>query len=162
PESIGFAAGASSRFEPVLLVDNWPHPHGVVPSHLALPPLAYYQPRFTEQSIARTPIDPLFVLDRPRLSPYFEGTDRLDNRYYAHMPPLTMLAKDGIRGLFYVVASTNDLPEPSDLNAVLAADHTSTGITVKALALSDFDDDSGRLSAGEVYYGGSAATDASF
>src|SRR5512134_2701213 len=34
PEAVAFAAGAATTFEPVLLLDNWPHPHGVVPSHL--------------------------------------------------------------------------------------------------------------------------------
>ncbi|HEV8269081.1 MAG TPA: hypothetical protein VGR00_12640, partial [Thermoanaerobaculia bacterium] len=110
PEAVAFAAGACSRFEPVLLFDNWPHPHGVVPSHLTLAALAYYQPRFTERAISRTAAEPLFVLDRSRLSAYFEESDRFDNRYYARVPNLKLLARDGIQGLFYVVSSASDLP----------------------------------------------------
>ncbi|MEO6325700.1 MAG: hypothetical protein ABIT01_19680 [Thermoanaerobaculia bacterium] len=164
PEAVAFAAGACKRFEPVLLIDNWPHPHGVVPSHLALAALAYYQPRFTEQAASRTETSPLFILDRARLAPYSEESDRFDNRYYANMPSMRALAGDGIRGLFYVVRSASDLPEPGDLTRVLAEGTRQTSpssVAVRALALSDFN---GRLSdpGTTVYYGGSAQTDGSF
>ena len=87
PEAVAFAAGAADVFEPVLLLDNWPHPHGVVPSHLTLAALAYYQPRFASQK-ERVVSAPLFVLDRARLTAFSEETDRFDNRYYARMPRL--------------------------------------------------------------------------
>jgi hypothetical protein len=64
-QGVALAAGASTHFEPVLLLDNWPHPHGVVPSHMTLAALAYYQPRFASQK-GRGAKPPLFVLDRMR------------------------------------------------------------------------------------------------
>ncbi len=164
PEAVAFAAGACSRFEPVLLFDNWPHPHGVVKSHLVLAALAYYQPRFAEQAAARTSTDPMFVLDRDRLSPYSEESDRFDNRYFANMPGLKALADDGIKILFYVVPSPDDLPEPGDLNRVLAEgtrEPASGRVAVRALAVSGFhakDTQPGET----VYYGGSRETDGSF
>src|SRR5262249_58556142 len=36
PLAVAFAAGAAESFEPVLLTDNWPHPHRLVPAHLTL------------------------------------------------------------------------------------------------------------------------------
>jgi len=162
PEAVAFAAGAAATFEPVLLLDNWPHPHGVVPSHMTLAALAYYQPRFASQK-ARVFGAPLFVLDRARLSPYAEEGDRFDNRYYARMPRLELLAKDGIRALFYVVASPAALPEPADLSAVLAAGAASEpAVDVRALALSDFESDVATDKPEKVYYGGSARTDVKF
>lgn len=161
PEAVAFAAGACAVFEPVLLFDNWPHPHGVVPSHLTLAALAYYQPRFAEQAKSRRFAEPIFLLDRSRLSQYFEESDRFDNRYYARMPKLEALSRDGIKGLLYVVESGADLPEPDDLNGTLSVGVTA-GLEVRALALSDFDDPNGTTASGPAYYGGSPETDASF
>jgi len=163
PEAVAFAAGAASSFEPVLLLDNWPHPHGVVPSHMTLGALAYYQPRFLSTR-ERVVSAPLFVLDRARLSPYSEDTNKFDNRYYARMPKLDMLAKDGVRALFYVVATPAALPEPADLHAILSAKQTGAepAVDVRALALSEFAPDPSVASDDKVYYGGTARTDAAF
>jgi len=149
----------------VLLFDNWPHPRGVVRSHLALAALAYYQPRFAEQATARTSTDPIFVLDRSRLSDYSEESDRFYNRYYANMPSLSALAGDGVRGLFYVVSSPVVLPEPGDLNRTLAEGTRIPGpssVAVRALALSDFVGDACGDASAPAYYGGSRETDGSF
>jgi hypothetical protein len=159
PEAVAFAAGAAGAFEPVLLLDNWPHPHGVVPSHLTLAALAYYQPRFAAQR-SRSSTAPCFVLDRSRLSAYSDATDRFDNRYYARMPKLPALAKDGIRTLFYVVADPVDLPEPADLNEILAAREAE--VDVRAVSLADFAVDSAAGQPERLVYGGSAHSDAQF
>jgi hypothetical protein len=159
PEAVAFAAGAATAFEPVLLLDNWPHPHGVVPSHLTLAALAYYQPRFAATA-KRTSTAPLFVLDRSRLAAYSEESDRFDNRYYARMPKLAALAKDGVRTLFYVVASPAALPEPADLNDALSA--RAAGIEVRALSLSDFASDPAADQPERVEYGGSGRSEARF
>ena len=185
PEAVAFAAGAAATFEPVLLLDNWPHPKAVVPSHLALAALAYYQPRFASQK-ERVFGSPLFVLDRSRLTQYTEASDKFDNRYYARMPTLAALAKDGIQALLYVVSSPRALPEPDDLAGVFtgggpaaalaapASPAASAGaapaaaggpaappVEVRAVALTDFAADP----AGppdKLLYGGSARTDAAF
>ena len=162
PEAVAFAAGACGVFEPVLLFDNWPHPHGVVPSHLTLAALAYYQPRFSEQANARVYAEPIFVLDRSRLSSYSEQSDRFDNRYYARMPKLEALARAEIKGLFYVAPSVADLPEPDDLNGVLATGTTPPEVDVRALALTDFGNEADSSSSASLYYGGSEETDGSF
>ncbi len=162
PEAVAFAAGACGLFEPVLLFDNWPHPHGVVPSHLTLAALAYYQPRFAEQAAARRFAEPLFVLDRARLSAYHEESDRFDNRYYARVPKLQTLARDGIKGLLYVVGSAADLPEPDDLNGLLSETGAPAVVDVRALSLADFDSDPPSSAPGPLFYGGSPATDGSF
>lgn len=139
PEAVAFAAGAAAKFEPVLLLDNWPHPHGVVPSHRALAALAYYQPRFAATKEARSSTaGPVFVLDRGRLEPYAEQSDRFDNRYHAKMPRLDALATAGVRSLLYVVASPDALPEPADLNESLAAGAALPRFEARAVALSDF------------------------
>ncbi len=166
PEAVAFAAGAATMFEPILLLDNWPHPHGVVPSHLTLAALAYYQPRFASQR-ERVFSAPLFVLDRARLSPYSEQSDRFDNRYYARMPKLPALAKDGVRALLYVVSSPTALPEPADLSAVLSAGPAPGAaneptVEVRALALSDFASDPAAGHPEKLFYSGSARTDAAF
>jgi hypothetical protein len=164
PEAVAFAAGAATMFEPILLLDNWPHPHGVVPSHLTLAALAYYQPRFASQR-ERAFSAPLFVLDRARLSPYSEQSDRFDNRYYARMPKLAALAKDGVRAVLYVVAGPSALPEPADLSAVLSAgpaSATEPTVEVRALALTDFGIDPGAGHPEKAFYGASARSDAGF
>ena len=163
PEAVAFAAGAAASFEPVLLLDNWPHPHAVVPSHMTLAALAYYQPRFASQK-ERVVSAPLFVLDHARLSSYSEESNRFDNRYYARMPKLDVLAKDGVRALFYVVASPAALPEPADLHAILSAKPASAeaAVDVRALAVSDFAADAAAGTPDKVFYAGSARSDAAF
>jgi hypothetical protein len=45
--------GGAGIFEPVFLFDNWPHPQGVVPSHLVLAAALHYQPLFLKARAAR-------------------------------------------------------------------------------------------------------------
>jgi hypothetical protein len=80
------------------------------------------------------------------------------------MPRLDVLAKDGVRALFYVVASPAALPEPADLHAILTAKPAGAepAVDVRALALTDFDQEPAAGASDKVYYGGSARTDASF
>lgn len=168
PEAVAFAAGAATAFEPVLLLDNWPHPYGVVPSHLTLAALAYYQPRFVAAQKERVSSAPLFVLDRGRLAGYTEANNKFDNRYYARAPKLDALAKDGARLLFYVVPSPADLPEPEDLSSALSAAPafaSADTVQVRALALSDLKADPAQADpaqAGKLLYGGTTESDARF
>jgi hypothetical protein len=162
PQAVAFAAGAAAVLDPVLLLDNWPHPQGVVPSHLTLAALAYYQPRFASLRAQRAATAlPLFVLDRQRLNAYSEQSDRFDNRYYARMPRLDSLGRLGVRTLFYVVASPSALPEPDDLNAVLSAGGGDP-VSVVALALTDFWNDRPDPAAARVYYGGTPKGEGTF
>jgi len=114
PEAVAFAAGASSALDPVFLFDNWPHPKGVVASHLALAACAYYQPLFATKS---TPSNapPLFVLDRNRLAAYADDAKQFDNRYVARVPSTPALAKLGISRVLYITPTDADR-ELDDLN----------------------------------------------
>jgi hypothetical protein len=117
PEAVAFAAGASDSFDPVLLLDNWPHPRGVVAAHLALAACAYYQPLFArirKNAPTRT-LPPLFVLDRTRLAPYSDDSKQFDNRYTARMPSPGSLAKVGVSRVLYVAPASTDV-ELDDLN----------------------------------------------
>lgn len=164
-----FAAGACAVFEPVTLFDNWPHPRGVVASHMTLAALAYYQPRFVKQATERPlhGLMPLFVIDRDRTAPYSEESDRFDNRYFARMPSADALKRLGVKHLFYVMPKTSDLPEPDDLNEALSG--MAPDIESRPLALSEFDgvlDGAVDLErggppgdVGGFHYGGSLATD---
>jgi hypothetical protein len=101
-EAVAFAAGTAERCDPVLLFDNWPHPKGVVPAHVALAAMAYYQPRFAATRKARPGTAlPVFVLDRQRLARYANDTTEFDNRWAAKLPEPTDLKKMGVKRVIY-------------------------------------------------------------
>ncbi|MCY1080140.1 hypothetical protein [Archangium lansingense] len=139
PESIAFSAALAERFEPVFTFDNWPHPVGVVPAHLTLAAVAYYQPTFRQLTPKRTlPAPPVFVLDRQRLAPYTDRQQEFDNRYMARMPSAEQLRKLGVKHVLYVVPGGKPpLEELDDLNEDFVAWRTA-GLDVKLVAASDF------------------------
>ena len=160
-ESVALAAGAADVFEPVFLLDNWPHPQGVVPSHQPLGAAVYYQPLLvlSKQSRARG-ASPLFVLDSARLTSYTDASGKFDNRYVARMPSAAALkaATGGrVRWVLYIVASFTQLPEAEDLNDVFV-ELVAAGIPVRALSIQTL----APTSEGPVYYGGQPATHATF
>lgn len=116
PESIAFAAGAANVFDPVLLIDNWPHPRGVVHTHLTLAAAAYFQPLFAKARATRTKTSPLFVLDRARLTSYTDDSTHFDNRFVAKMPSATRIKSLGLKYVLYVTPTSKDLLETDDLN----------------------------------------------
>jgi hypothetical protein len=156
PEAVAFAAGLAHRLEPVFLFDNWPHPRGVVPSHLTLAAAATKAPDF-RQGAGRRPANapPAFVLDRNRLASYADASDRFDNRYMAKTPSLASLRALRISQLVYVMP-TGEQVESDDLvdDFVLYAE---SGIDLKTVAGSDFRRDPGAADPG-YYYGGSPDT----
>lgn len=103
PLAVAFAAGLAGVCDPVFLFDNWPHPRGVVPSHLTLAAAAYYQPLFAKARAARSGARPVFVLDRRRLAPYADDASQFDNRYTARMPSAANLAALGTKNILLVV-----------------------------------------------------------
>lgn len=159
PEAVAFAAGAATVFEPVFGIANWPHPLGVVPSHLALAAVAQHQPDFQSARAARpVPAPPCLVLDRARLTASVDPESRFDNRYMASLPSAGALRAGGIYRLLYVVPSSSSLPELDDLNDDMV--HlVESGFTVSALALDAF---SAPQADGRVYYGGDPMTHDSF
>jgi hypothetical protein len=135
PSSVAFAAAASQLFDPVFLFDNWPHPRGVVPAHLALAAAAYYQPMFAKAVWGGNPIaPPMFVLDRQRLAPYTDDESQFDNRWVARMPGLAALKTLGISRLAYVTPTASAPWEADDLNDDFVADHGG-GISIVAFPL---------------------------
>jgi hypothetical protein len=137
PEAVAFAAGLSSVVEPVFLFDNWPHPRGVVPSHLTLAAAASLTPTLKAgAALRRSGAAPAFVLDRARLTPYVDDSGQFDNRYLAKLPTGQALKAMGIGEVLYV-APTADAKESDDLvdDFVGFAD---AGLTVKTVAATDF------------------------
>jgi hypothetical protein len=139
PESVAFAAALARSFEPVFTFDNWPHPVGVVPAHLTLAAVAYYQSTLRQLAQGRTlPAPPVFVMDRQRLLAYTDQERQFDNRYMARMPASEQLRKLGIQHVLYVVPGGNaPLQELDDLNEDFVAWRTA-GLDVKLVAASDF------------------------
>jgi hypothetical protein len=117
PEAVAFAAGVSGTFEPVFTFDNWPHPRGVVPAHLALGAALYYLPLFERAAKERSAgAPPVFVLDRDRLAAYTDDGTRFDNRYLAKLPPAERWKDLGVKHLLYVIPEGAPLRELDDLN----------------------------------------------
>ncbi len=137
PLSVAAAAGVSRVFAPVFLFDNWPHPMGVVPSHLTLAAALYHRPDFVAARKERALLpQPAFVLDSNRLAPYRDESDRFDNRFLARLPGPDNLAALGIKRVLYVTATAQP-SELDDLNDDFVA-LKNKSIDVKMIALSDF------------------------
>jgi hypothetical protein len=137
PEAVAVAAGMAARFEPVMTFDNWPHPLGVVPSHLTLGAVLYYAPIFEQARAARPqPAPPVFVLDANRLAPYGDADRQFDNRYLAKLPNAEGLARLGIKHLLYVRPDAGHAQELDDLNADFVA-LDQARIEIRMLALTD-------------------------
>ncbi|AUX42567.1 hypothetical protein SOCE26_040000 [Sorangium cellulosum] len=162
PEAVAFAAGAAAAFDPVFVFDNWPHPRGVVKSHLTLAAAAYYQPLFARPSERRRA--PMIVLDRQRLSDYTDDATQFDNRYVAKMPSAAALSELGVRHVLYVAPTASDTLESADLNEDFVS-YQGRMIDVKMLAATVFAPDLAiPKPAGDTgdwpahYYGGAAAS----
>ena len=159
PTAVAVAAGMAPGFEPVFIFDNWPHPLGVVASHLTLGAVLYHRPVFLRARGARAvPAPPVFVLDRNRLSHYADEDDQFDNRYVARLPTATSLRELGIRHVLYVPPGKSDMRELDDLNDDFVA-LAAASIDVKSMPLTDLDAPaaSGRAPA-TFYYGGGPHT----
>lgn len=142
PEAVAFAAGLSARLEPVFLFDNWPHPRGVVPSHLTLAAAARYQRTLVTRAGERSlTAPPAFVVDETRLAPYAEQGDRFDNRYVAKMPGADRMKELGITEVLYVSRQAPSAPseprEQDDLNDVFCA-YAQAGIAVRMVQAESF------------------------
>ncbi|HVI22483.1 MAG TPA: hypothetical protein VM691_03310, partial [Myxococcales bacterium] len=158
PTSVAVAAALAKGFEPVFTFDNWPHPLGVVPSHLTLASAVYYRPVFVQARAARPPdAPPAFVLDRNRLAHYTDDSGQFDNRYVAKLPTAENLRSLGVRHLLYVTPDKKDLGELDDLNDDFV-DFAKASIDVKVLPLSDLDAPKAAGPRTAYYYGGHSHT----
>jgi hypothetical protein len=135
PEAVAFAAGLANRFDPVFVMENWPHPMGTVPSHLTLAAAIDRLPTFERMAAAR-PKDapPAFILDSNRLSPFTD--QQFDNRYVVPMPSADALKKLGVSEVLMVrpTAADQELDDQNDtLNEWLAK-----GINVQLVPATHF------------------------
>lgn len=139
PEAVAFAAGAAGVLDPVFLFDNWPHPRGVVPAHLALAAAAYYQPLFAKKR-APSGAAPLFVLDRSRLAYYSDDATQFDNRHVARLPSAAQMKLIGATRVLHVVPKGSELPEKDDLNDDFVL-YARAGMDVKIVGADAFSPD---------------------
>jgi hypothetical protein len=156
PMAVAVAAGMAPGFDPVFVFDNWPHPLGVVASHLTLGAVLYHRPTFLRARRARAvPAPPVFVLDRNRLAHYADEDDQFDNRYVARLPTATSLRELGIRHVLYVPPDKSDMRELDDLNDDFVA-LAAASIDVKSMPLTDLDAPAapGHSAPATFYYGG--------
>jgi hypothetical protein len=132
PESVAFAAGGAKDFDPVFVLDNWPHPYGVVRAHQTLSAALTLAGEFDDASKARRADAPrLIVLDRDRLAPYSESPSQFDNRYVAKVPDGAALKAMGYTHVICVVPRDSDL-ESDDLNDDFVA-YEASGISTRLL-----------------------------
>lgn len=137
PEAVAFAAGLANRFDPVFWFDNWPHPRGLVPSHLTLAATLHHLKTFEALAAARSATAaPVFVLDSNRLLPFDDASDRFDNRYVAQLPTAQQLQALGVTQLLYVRPTGSDR-ELDDLNARFV-EYRAGQIDVKLVAADAF------------------------
>ena len=155
----------ATGFEPVFTFDNWPHPLGVVPSHVTLGAVLWQRPVFLKaRGERKAPAPPVFVLDRRRLAHYTDEDSQFDNRYVAKLPTAANLRSLGIRHVLYVPPTSSDLRELDDLNDDFVA-FADASLDVKILPLTDLDRPAAagapaasRGAPAAHYYGGSPHT----
>ena len=136
PEAVAAGAALAERFDPVFIFDNWPHPSGVVPSHLTLAAALYFAPLLEDLKTRPAPRPPVIVLDSNRLAPYVDAATEFDNRYMVELPDAQAFGRLGIRRLFYVSGRARET-ELDDLNGEFTA-LAGAGIDIRLLALDDF------------------------
>jgi hypothetical protein len=165
PESVAAGAALAERFDPVFIFDNWPHPSGVVPSHLTLAAALYFAPLLEDLKTRPAPRPPVIVLDSNRLAPYVDAAAEFDNRYMVELPDAQAFGRLGIRRLFYVSGRARET-ELDDLNGDFVA-LASAGIDIRLLALDDFRQASDEQACGgqdaqPFLFGGDEETDQRF
>jgi hypothetical protein len=137
PDSIAFAAGMASLCSPVLVMNNWPHPLGVVPTHDCVAALAIFAAYFREAAAARkTSIAPAWVLDRNRLRPLLTPESSFDNRYRVTLPTASALLAQQITDVFYICNAETDAPSIDIAPELTQLD--AQGVHVHLLPLSAF------------------------
>jgi hypothetical protein len=137
PESVAFAAALQPRATALFTFDNWPHPRGVVPSHLTLGAIVWYRDRFAATAAAPDPARArVYVLDRDRLAPYGGEPSRFDNRYVAKLPSAASLRARGVQRVIYVVPEGGPVKELDDL-AERFVEYERAQLPVRMLGLAD-------------------------
>lgn len=135
-QAVGFAAGLANRFDPVFWFDNWPHPKGVVPSHLTLASVLALLPELKTLAEARPEeAPPAYILDANRLL-RFDDESLFDNRYLAKLPNPQQLQAAGVKQVLYVRPTGTD-KELDDLNDLFTS-YRAAQIEVKLVPADGF------------------------
>lgn len=140
PEAVSFATALAPVAELVPVIDNFPHPQGVVPTHNTLGALLYYAREYEHTRSTQTvAIDNTvcFILDGRRLTEYKDDTGKFDNRYLAKLPSAEQMQSHGITNLMYVVANDTIKQETDDLNDYFTA-YKDKGINVSLIPITNF------------------------
>jgi hypothetical protein len=138
PESVAFAAALSDVADVVITFDNWPHPLGVVKSHLTLGALLYYAQEVSQKAAKRkSPVPSVFVLDKTRLTPYNDADSQFDNRYIAKLPTAENLNALKVSGIFYAIPNDSQKQELDDINDDFAT-YKDKGLNISMLPLNQF------------------------
>lgn len=148
PLSVAFAAGLAKHATPVCMFGNWPHPRGVVPAHMTLSALLFHRPQLTA-SPREGELAAALVLDRDRLRPYDNASDRFDNRYVVQLPSASALRD--IHRVLYVVPGDGQAgseQELDDLNETFVS-WRGVGIPVRMVGAADFLPDNEFVGEGE-------------
>jgi hypothetical protein len=132
PEAVSLAAGATAVFSPVFMLQNWPHPKGVVKSHLALAAFAHFMSAFSDVAARPANAPPMFVLDSSRLGPIVDSVEDFDNRYRVTLPSVADLRRLGIAEVFVVGAASS-----ADIAPKLS-EYQAAGLAVRRLEPSEF------------------------
>lgn len=167
PESVAFGAALSDVADLVPTFDNWPHPIGVVPSHLTLSTLIRFAKEVRDNSSKRPEKAPaVFLLDRRRFIEKISPDIEFDNRYVAKIPTLDNLKSLKIDNIIYIVPNRGVTLELDDLNDDFTY-FKENGISIQILPLTDFFKDDEELAQNNTnrsyshsgypvhYYGGS-------
>lgn len=122
--SVAFAARLARRgFDPIVTINNWPHPRGVVRLERALGALLYFAEEIhglrRDGKIAVN-AEPVFVLESSRIQKKDPDLDvpSFDNRYFhipADFPAPSTLRESGITGVVLVQAAGRQNPCEDDL-----------------------------------------------
>lgn len=138
PSSIALGAAMADTAHLIPVLDNWPHPLGVVRSHETLGAMLYYA-REIEEKRAKLPDNApaIMLLDNGRLANYTDQDSQFDNRYQAKLPPVDQLKKRGIQQVIYLVPDQAQAQELDDINEDLS-EYQKNGLEVRMLKLSEF------------------------
>lgn len=138
PSSIALGAAMADTAHLIPVLDNWPHPLGVVRSHETLGAMLYYA-REIEEKRAKLPDNApaIMLLDNGRLANYTDQDSQFDNRYQAKLPPVDQLKGRGIQQVIYLVPDQAQAQELDDINEDLS-EYQKNGLEVRMLKLSEF------------------------
>lgn len=121
-ESVAWGAHLAKRgLQPLVCVNNWPHPKGLVPLERTLGALMYWAPTVLDaKARLRSIPSPVFILDNRRLQPRTVRDPHavFDNRYFhlaSDLPEAVTLKSRGFVGVVYIRPSSMGYPCEDDL-----------------------------------------------